>query len=482
METPTFNWRALGIQVGVCFRSLPPNVYFLHGPLECVWLTVDDDKEENEVVIGLDKDFEEGEVINAGVSDTDSDYVDDVDNDGGSETDERVDKGSKEKEVVRGKSNMKRKRTRKGGGRKNTTTSKRTDQQRSESNGEETSNDVEVHIKGKVATVRDLFTRERKNIKIDGISYSSGIAIETRRNKKIIEYKKVYRCLMVLNKRNKKEGWSILARHRDSSNKDFVGCKGRMEGFFLKDRYWFRMKQCHTCDKGGGSLDNRPRIQMISPAPSWNITRNNLLSMRKVLETCPKNFWENLTHQGASRQWLKEIAAPRTEQGESVRRQIEEMMKPYLDMVKFQNPHLRFCRVGALRTQPKTQSQYKKSGNQLHADYPETVKMRDPGERPMSIIMALDEPFKFLYEDKDNDDDDDDVDEDDICELMVNKGHAIAFTDELFHAGGDNGTNRAIYRLFAYVVSDEKDYLNNMVFTKNKANMEKLNAAKKKKG
>jgi hypothetical protein len=185
-----------------------------------------------------------------------------------------------------------------------------------------------------------------------------------------------------------------------------------------------------------------------------------------------------LTHQGPSRQWLKEIAAPRTEQGESVRLQIEKMMKPYLDMIKFQNLHLRYCMVGALWTQPKTQSQYKKSGDQLHADYPETVRKRDPGERPMSIIMALDEPFKFLYEDKDNDYDDDNVDENDT----VNKGHVIAFTDELFHAGGDNITNRTIYRLFAYVVSDEKDYPNNMVLTKNKANMKKLNAAKKKKG
>ena len=129
---------------------------------------------------------------------------------------------------------------------------------------------------------------------------------------------------------------------------------------------------------------------------------------------------------GAKQTVAKEIAAPRTEQGESVRLQIEEMMKPYLDMIKFQNLHLRYCRVGALRTQPKTQSQYKKSGDQLHADYPETVKIRDPGERPMSIIMALDEPFKFLYEDKDYDDYDDNVDEDDICELTVNKGHAIA--------------------------------------------------------
>ncbi len=75
----------------------------------------------------------------------------------------------------------------------------------------------------------------------------------------------------------------------------------------------------------------------------------------------------------------------------------------------------------------------------------------------MSIIMALDEPFKFLYEDKDNDDDDDDVNENDICELIINKGHAIAFTDELFHAGGDNSTEKTIYCLFAYVVSDKKD-------------------------
>ncbi len=94
--------------------------------------------------------------------------------------------------------------------------------------------------------------------------------------------------------------------------------------------------------------------------------------------------------------------------------------------------------------------------------------------------MALDEPFNFLYEDKDNDDDDDNVDEDDTCTLTVRKGHAIAFTNELFLAGGDNSTGKTIYHLFAYIVSNERDYPNNMVFTKNKPNMKKLNAARKK--
>jgi hypothetical protein len=95
----------------------------------------------------------------------------------------------------------------------------------------------------------------------------------------------------------------------------------------------------------------------------------------------------------------------------------------------------------------------------------------------MSMIMALDD-FNFLYEDKDDDDDDDNVDEDDICYITVGSGHAIAFTNELFHAGGENMTKKTIYRLFAYIVSDEKDYPNSEVFTKNRSNMNKLNAAR----
>ena len=98
----------------------------------------------------------------------------------------------------------------------------------------------------------------------------------------------------------------------------------------------------------------------------------------------------------------------------------------------------------------------------------------------MSMIMALDESLDFLYEDKDIDDDDDNIEEDDICTLKVKGGHAIAFTNELFHAGGENNTAKTIYRLFAYIVSNENDYPNNKVFTKTKGNMEKLNAAREK--
>ena len=68
---------------------------------------------------------------------------------------------------------------------------------------------VQVYIKGLVATVAGLFTRGRQNITVDGISYSCGIPIEKKRNKKTIQYMKVYRCLMVHNKKHKKGGWKI---------------------------------------------------------------------------------------------------------------------------------------------------------------------------------------------------------------------------------------------------------------------------------
>jgi hypothetical protein len=189
---------------------------------------------------------------------------------------------------------------------------------------------------------------------------------------------------------------------------------------------------------------------------------------------------ENVPKQGPSRRWLKGINEIGNITGGGVRQQIEAMMHPYLDFIKSQYPCLRYWRVGALQTKPNTQSQYKKWGNQLHSDYSVTALGREPGERPMSMIMALDESFDFLYEDKDGDDDDDNIDEVDICALRVNGGHAIAFTNELFHAGGENNTAKFNYRLFAYIVSNEEDYPNNQVFTKTKGNMEKLNAAREK--
>jgi hypothetical protein len=129
--------------------------------------------------------------------------------------------------------------------------------------------------------------------------------------------------------------------------------------------------------------------------------------------------------------------------------------------------------------EPNTKIQHEKCGDQLHSDYSEEVMKQDPPNCPMLMIMALDEDFEFLFEDKDNDDEDDNVDEDNICGLTMRKGHAIAFTNELFHAGGDNNTDKTMYHLFVYIVSDKEDYPNNRVFMKNRSNMIKKNAARR---
>ena len=43
---------------------------------------------------------------------------------------------------------------------------------------------------------------------------------------------------------------------------------------------------------------------------------------------------------------------------------------------------------------------------------------------------------------------------------------------------GGKHDGKTIYRLFAYIVSNEKDYPNSKVFTKNRSNMNKLNAVR----
>jgi hypothetical protein len=64
---------------------------------------------------------------------------------------------------------------------------------------------------------------------------------------------------------------------------------------------------------------------------------------------------------------------------------------------------------------------------------------QDPPTHPMAMMMALDEDFELLYKDKDDGDENNNVDEDSICGLTVRNGHAITFTNELFHAGRGPG-------------------------------------------
>ncbi len=87
------------------------------------------------------------------------------------------------------------------------------------------------------------------------------------------------------------------------------------------------------------------------------------------------------------------------------------------------------------------------------------------------MIMALDK-FEFLYKFDDHNNNDDD--NEGIKQMTVNKGEAIAFTNKCFHAGGQNRSNKFLYRLFVHIVSDISDFPAGTLFTRNESNMKKL--------
>jgi hypothetical protein len=86
----------------------------------------------------------------------------------------------------------------------------------------------------------------------------------------------------------------------------------------------------------------------------------------------------------------------------------------------------------------------------LHGDYiQKLVNKRCPDERPFLIILVLDE-FKFQYNNNNM------GEKEEVC---VPIGHVAIFSSALSHCGGANRTDDYVYHVFAYIVSNEVDYL-----------------------
>ncbi len=94
-------------------------------------------------------------------------------------------------------------------------------------------------------------------------------------------------------------------------------------------------------------------------------------------------------------------------------------------------------------------SQYELTGI-YHCDYlQDVVDKRIQDERPLSIILALDE-FQFQYKNT--------IMDEEVETVCVPIGHAAIFSSALSDCGGENGTEDFVYPLFAYVVRYEVDY------------------------
>jgi hypothetical protein len=286
------------------------------------------------------------------------------------------------------------------------------------------------------------------------------------------------------------EGWFSMPSYRNSRARNSAGkeytkkkiaggknkkakatyekCGGKIKGVFTKTGFYFvpHGTTGHACQlQHGGRRSNPdicPPLLLITVAASWGLTNKMLTNMKEALKSCPAVWWTPLPKQKTTRHWLQRIGEAVTPREKLVKRQVELLLDPFLWYVKFIYPEMRYWKVGALKTKGQTPSQYELWGNKLHTNYLEAVLSRPPQERPMSIIMALDK-FLFYFKTtmpgsavgtsaKDYD------------TVTMQRGQAVAFTYKQLHAGGPNDGTEEVYRLFAYIVSDEADYPPNEVF------------------
>jgi len=136
---------------------------------------------------------------------------------------------------------------------------------------------------------------------------------------------------------------------------------------------------------------------------------------------------------------------------------VERCMSRYIAEVQKKYPKLTHYKLAVVRSAPNAKSQYEGNQNRLHSDYDCIVNLRPPHERPVSLMVALDE-FNFMYLHSRA------HARKQIITQSVKPGQAVAFTNYCLHAGGPNDTNEYRHRLFAYMVSHIVDLPDNRVY------------------
>jgi hypothetical protein len=207
--------------------------------------------------------------------------------------------------------------------------------------------------------------------------------------------------------------------------------------------------------------DFRPGLICMAPIPGSALSMAALVQIREMLEKVPDECWHGLG--GAKR---KRCFLPYTYFEEGGRlagpllRTIEGAFAPYLAILAKLSPGEWVVRYGALYSEPGAKSQREYQNGKLHSDYPPEVMAALPAEeRPWSLILALDMPFRFEYvpdftEDRHQN----------ICEMLTQAGHCLAFTEKLLHGGGKNETLVRIYRIFGYAVRNLAHVPKNRVY------------------
>lgn len=197
--------------------------------------------------------------------------------------------------------------------------------------------------------------------------------------------------------------------------------------------------------------DNRPPLCIFSnnPETPWMKT-SDIESLKLMIESDgQKDLWDNLIggRDGSSR---KRKFTPNLKSFKEIHDLVERCMGSYILWVQQQYPALKYYKLAILKSYPGAQSQYDGCNKRLHSDYPENVNKRPPNERPVSLLVALDE-FDFMYlKDRNNC-------RGDIITQPIYPQQAVMFTNYCLHAGGRCTSAKVCYRLFAYMVSNVAD-------------------------
>jgi hypothetical protein len=131
-------------------------------------------------------------------------------------------------------------------------------------------------------------------------------------------------------------------------------------------------------------------------------------------------------------------------------------LQDYITYVQQIYPKLKHVKGGAILSAPNAPAQIDRHYGKLHSDYTADVLERPPGERPISIILAVD-PFGLQYLPSQE------LKRKDRKRLNVNQWEMVMFTKMCLHSGDTNKSDNCRLRLFGYMVSHEEDFPKNKV-------------------
>jgi len=185
-------------------------------------------------------------------------------------------------------------------------------------------------------------------------------------------------------------------------------------------------------------------FHLIPSAPEKGL--KDVGKLREVLNPDNNDLWDGLTGGENCRFYIKDI-----EKHPDVHECVMDELEYYIEYVQKKYPKLVHVKGGAIMSAPHAPAQLDGHEGKLHSDYLADVSQRPLDERPVSIIVGID-PFAFKYLPSQS------MMRKDIQTVHVREGEMIMFNNACLHSGDKNESNAYQVRLFAYMVSNKKDF------------------------